>query len=265
MAQIMLPTGSTMEQTLAVAKDVQTYLLEKEKDSVEACMAVVGIGFSGRAQNNSMLFVKLKDWELRNRPELRVKAIARRAMAAFSGNKSALIFAFPPPSVVELGNARGVDFQLVDRGGLGHAALINARNQLLGMAAQDKRLANVRPNGMEDEPEFRVDVDWEKAGALGLNLNSVHSTLASAFGSAYVNNFIHAGRVKRVYVQSDSKYRSLPSDLDKLYVRNNEGTMVPFASFFYDGAGRSARGWNVSTVFVGNLGRARPGQVQARL
>ncbi len=231
MAQIMLPTGSTMEQTLAVAKDVQTYLLEKEKDSVEACMAVVGIGFSGRAQNNSMLFVKLKDWELRNRPELRVKAIARRAMAAFSGNKSALIFAFPPPSVVELGNARGVDFQLVDRGGLGHAALINARNQLLGMAAQDKRLANVRPNGMEDVPEFRVDVDWEKAGALGLNLNSVHSTLASAFGSAYVNNFIHAGRVKRVYVQSDSKYRSLPSDLDKLYVRNNEGRMVPFASF----------------------------------
>lgn len=231
MAQIMLPTGSTMEQTLAVAKEVQTYLLEKEKDSVEACMAVVGIGFSGRAQNNSMLFVKLKDWDLRNRPELRVKAVARRAMAAFSGNKSALIFAFPPPSVVELGNARGVDFQLVDRGGLGHAALINARNQLLGMAAQDKRLANVRPNGMEDVPEFRVDVDWEKAGALGLNLNSVHSTLASAFGSAYVNNFIHAGRVKRVYVQSDSKYRSIPSDLDKLYVRNNEGKMVPFASF----------------------------------
>ena len=130
-------------------------------------MTIAGMGFSGRAQNNGMVFVKLKDWELRDRPELRVKAIAGRAMGAFSRIRNAMVFAFPPPAVIELGNAGGVDFQLMDRGGLGHAALMSARNQLLGMAAQDPRLANVRPNGMEDVPEFRVDVDWEKAGALG--------------------------------------------------------------------------------------------------
>jgi HAE1 family hydrophobic/amphiphilic exporter-1 len=142
-----------------------------------------------------------------------------------------MVFAFPPPPVIELGNARGVDFQLIDRGGLGHAALMGARNQLLGMAAQDPRLIAVRPNGMDDVPEFRVDVDWEKAGALGLPINSIHNTISAAFGSAYVNNFIQAGRVKRVYVQADAPFRKLPTDLDKLYVRNLAGKMVPFASF----------------------------------
>ena len=231
MAQIMLPTGATMEQTLKVSDEVQRYFLEHEKEAVETCLAISGMGFSGRAQNNGMIFVKLRDWKLRTRPDLRVKAVARRAMMAFSRNTSALIFAFPPPAVVELGNAKGVDFQLEDRGGLGHGALLNARNQLLGMAAKDPRLVNVRPNGMEDVPEFRIDVDWEKAGALGLPLSSIHSTIASALGSAYVNNFIQGGRVKRVFVQADAQYRSLPSDLDKLYVRNTAGKMVPFSSF----------------------------------
>jgi hydrophobe/amphiphile efflux-1 (HAE1) family protein len=150
---------------------------------------------------------------------------------AFSRNSSALVFVFPPPSVVEMGNARGVDFQLVDRGGLGHLALIDARNQLLGMAAKDRRLVNVRPNGLEDVPEFRIDVDWEKAGALGVPISSIHNTISSAFGSAYINNFIQGGRVKRVFVQADAPYRSQPSDLKKLYVRNISGKMVPFASF----------------------------------
>jgi len=231
MAQIILPTGSTMEQTLMVSDEVQRYFKEKEKEAVESCMTIAGYGFSGRAQNNAMLFVKLRDWKLRERPDLRVKAVAGRTMRAFSRNGSAMVFAFPPPSVVELGNARGVDFQLVDRAGLGHSALMNARNQLLGMVAQDKRLMNVRPNGMEDVPEFRIDVDWEKAGALGLPISSIHNTISAAFGSAYVNNFIQGGRVKRVFVQADAPYRSLPSDLDKLYVRNTAGKMVPFASF----------------------------------
>jgi HAE1 family hydrophobic/amphiphilic exporter-1 len=130
-----------------------------------------------------------------------------------------------------MGNARGVDFQLLDRGGLGHAALMNARNQLLGMAAKDPRLANVRPNGMEDVPQFRIDVDWEKTGAMGIPLPSIHNTIAAAFGGAYVNNFIQAGRVKKVYVQADAPYRMLPQHLEKLYVRNATGQMTPFASF----------------------------------
>ena len=231
LTQIVMPTGSTLEQTQAVADDVQRYFLEHEKEAVDSCMGVAGMGFSGRAQNNGMLFVKLKDWKLRDRSDLRVKAIAGRAMAEFSKIRNAMVFAFPPPPVIELGNAIGFDFQLMDRGGLGHEALMNARNQLLGMAAQDHRLAKVRPNGMEDVPEYRIDVDWEKAGAQGLPITSIHNTISAAFGSAYVNDFIQGGRVKRVYAQADAPYRMLPKDLEKLYVRNAAGKMVPFASF----------------------------------
>jgi HAE1 family hydrophobic/amphiphilic exporter-1 len=231
MSQIIMPTGATLEQTKAVALDVQNYYLEKEKDSIESCMAIAGMGFSGRAQNNGMVFVKLKDWELRNRADMRVKAIAGRAMAAFSQMRNAMVFAFPPPAVVELGNAQGVDFQLLDRGGLGHEALMNARNQLLGMASQDPRLASVRPNGMEDVPQFRVDVDWDRAGAQGIAISSINNTLSAAFGSSYVNNFIQAGRVKKVYVQADAAYRMLPKDLETFYVRNAAGKMVPFSAF----------------------------------
>ncbi|MGA2240458.1 MAG: efflux RND transporter permease subunit [Verrucomicrobiota bacterium] len=231
LAQIMMPTSATLEQTQAVADEVRRYFQENEKDAVESCMTIAGMGFAGRAQNNGMVFAMLKNWNLRDRPNLRVKAIAGRAMMAFARMRKAMVFAFPPPPVFELGTARGVDFQLMDRGGLGHDALMTARNQFLGMAMQDKRLANVRPNGMEDVPQFRVDVDWEKAGTLGLPISSIHNTLSAAFGSAYVNNFIQAGRVKRVYVQADAPYRRLPSDLEKIYVRNTAGKMVPFASF----------------------------------
>jgi HAE1 family hydrophobic/amphiphilic exporter-1 len=231
MCQIIMPTGSTLEQTQAVADQVKQHFLEKENEAVESCMTIVGMSFAGRSQNNGMVFVKLKDWELRNRGDLRVKAIAGRAMATFSRMRNAMVFAFPPPPVIELGTARGVDFQLVDRGGLGHETLMTARNQFLTMAAKDPRLTNVRPNGIEDVPQFRVDVDWEKAGTLGLPISSIHSTLSAAFGSTYVNNFIQAGRVKRVYVQADAPYRRLPSDLERIYVRNTSGKMVPFASF----------------------------------
>ena len=231
LAQVMMPTGSTLEQTKKIVDNIRHYLDENEKETVESCLTISGFGYSGRAQTNGMVFIKLKDWKLRNRSDMRVKAIAGRAMRAFSQIRAALVFAFPPPPVIELGNARGFDFQLLDRGGLGHGALMAARNQLLGMAAQDKRLAAVRPNGMEDVPQYQIDVDWEKAGALGIPITSIHNTIAAAFGGAYVNDFIQAGRVKRVYAQADAPYRMLPKDLEKLYVRNTEGKMVPFSSF----------------------------------
>jgi len=231
LSQILMPTGSTLDQTQAVADEVQRHFQENEKKAVQSILTISGIGFSGRAQNNGMVFAMLKDWKLRERPGLKAQAVAGRVMAAFSGYRKAMVFAFPPPAVVELGNARGIDFQLMDRGGLGHAALMNARNQLLGMAAKDPRLTKVRPNGMEDVPEYRVDVDWEKAGALGVSIASIHGTIGAAFGSSYVNDFIQSGRVKRVYLQADAPYRMLPKDLEKLYVRSAAGTMVPFASF----------------------------------
>ncbi len=231
MVQAMLPANSTLEQTQKIMDEVKTHFLEHEKDAVETVMTITGASFSGRGQNSGMAFVKLRDWDLRNRPELKVGAVAGRAMAEFSQIRNAMVFAFAPPAVVELGQAKGFDFQLLDRGGLGHAKLMEARNQLLGMVAKDPVLTKVRPNGLEDVPEYRIDVDWEKAGALGIPISSIHTTISAAFGSAYVNDFIQGGRVKRVYVQADAAYRMLPRDLERLHVRNNAGRMVPFSSF----------------------------------
>ncbi len=229
--QALLPGGSTLEQTKAVMDEVKTHFLEQESAAVESVMTVSGYNFSGRGQNAGMAFVKLKDWGLRDRPDLRVNAIAGRAMGRFSQVRNAMIFAFPPPAVIELGTAKGFDFQLLDRGGLGHEKLMAARNQVLGVASQHPALAMVRPNGLEDVPEYRVDVDWQKAGALGTPIDGIHTTISAAFGSAYVNDFIQGGRVKRVYAQADAPYRMLPEDLEKLYVRNLGGSMVPFSSF----------------------------------
>jgi len=231
LAQIIMPTGSTLEQTQEVANQVQTYFLEHEPDAVETCMTIAGMSFSGRGQNGGMVFVKLKDWALRDRDDLRVKAIAGRAMVGLSSIRGGIVYAFPPPSVVELGTAIGFDFQLQDRGGLGHGALMAARNQLLGLANRDPRLAKVRPNGQEDVPQYRVDVDWDRVGAMGLSLSAIHNTIAASFGSTYVNDFVQGGRIKRVYAQADAQHRMLPQDIDKLYVRNNAGDMVPFSSF----------------------------------
>jgi len=175
--------------------------------------------------------VKLKDWDLRNRPNLKVGPVAARAMGEFSRIRNAMVFAFAPPAVFELGTSKGFDFQLQDRGGLGHDAMMAARNQLLGMAAQDPRLMRVRPSGLEDVTQYRIDVDWEKAGALGVPINAIHNTISASFGSAYVNDFIQGGRVKRVYAQADAPYRMLPKDLERLYVRNASGTMTPFTAF----------------------------------
>jgi HAE1 family hydrophobic/amphiphilic exporter-1 len=229
--QAMLPANSSLEQTVKVLDGVREHFQVGEKDAVEGVLTIAGTSFAGRGQNMALAFVRLRDWELRNRPDLKVGPVAGRAMKVFSQFRNAIVFAFPPPAVTELGNAKGFDFQLQDRGGVGHQALMAARNQLLGMAAKDPRLVGVRPNSMEDVPEYRVDVDWEKAGALGVPITSIHDTIAAAFGSAYVNDFIQAGRVKRVYVQADALYRMLPRDLEKLYVRNTAAKMVPFSSF----------------------------------
>jgi HAE1 family hydrophobic/amphiphilic exporter-1 len=229
--QAMLPTGSTLEQTNQVLDQVRDHFLEDEKDAVASIFTVAGRGFSGAGQNVGLGFVKLKDWELRPGAHLKVDALAGRAMGKFSQFRNAMVFAFPPPAVLELGRAGGFDFQLQDRVGLGHEALMAARNQMLGMAAKDPRLIRVRPSGLEDVTQYRIDVDWEKAGALGVPIGSIHHTIAAAFGSAYVNDFIQGGRVKRVYAQADAPFRMLPKDLERLYVRNAAGTMTPFTSF----------------------------------
>ncbi|MDD3618065.1 MAG: efflux RND transporter permease subunit [Desulfobulbaceae bacterium] len=230
LVQAMLPSGSTLEQTEAVMTKVRAYFLEEEKEAVESVISVAGASFGGQGQNMAFGFIKLKDWDLRQRPDLKVDAIAGRAMGALSQIKEAMVFAFPPPPVVELGMATGFDLQLQDRGGLGHDQLMAARDQLIGMAAQDPRLTRVRPNGMNDVAEYYVDVDWDKAGALGIPISSIHNIISSAFGSAYVNDFIQAGRVKKVYAQVDAEHRMLPQDLEKLYLRNSQGAMVPFSS-----------------------------------
>ena len=229
--QAMLPANSAVEQTKGVLGKVRSHFLEQEQDAVESVMTIAGYGFSGRGQNVGMAFVRLKDWDQRQRPGLNVRDVTGRAMGVFSQFRDAMVFAFAPPAVVELGQANGFDFQLLDRGGIGHTGLMAARNQMLGMVARDPRVTRVRPNGLEDVPEYRIDVDWEKAGAMGVPITAIQNTISAAFGSAYVNDFIQSGRVKRVFVQADAPYRKLPKDLEKLYVRNSAGKMVPFSAF----------------------------------
>ncbi|CAO3458198.1 efflux RND transporter permease subunit [Azospirillum largimobile] len=225
------PPNASAERTAETAKAVTTHFLEKEKDSVEGLFTIVGFNFSGRGQNAGMAFVRLKDWSERTQPSQKPQAIAGRAMGALSRLKDAVVFAFLPPSVPGLGNATGFDLQLVDRGGLGHDRLMQARNQLLGMAAQNPKLVGVRPNGLEDTPQFKLDIDREKASALGLSLSDINTTLSVAWGSSYVNDFIDQGRVKKVYLQADAPYRMQPSDIDRWYVRNSSNQMVPFSAF----------------------------------
>jgi multidrug efflux pump len=228
---ISTPPGSTAERTLDSVKQVEDYFLEQEQENVEHLFTVIGFSFAGNGQNSAMGFVDLQDWDDRQRPDQTVFAITGRAMGALMQIKDAMAFAIFPPPVRELGNASGFDFQLVDRSGNGHEALMQARNMLLGMAAQNPLLTGVRPNGLEDVPEFKVDIDHEKASALGLSINDINRTLQTAWGGSYINDFIDEGRIKKVYMQSDSPYRMNPEDLNKWYVRNNKGEMVPFSSF----------------------------------
>ena len=212
-------------------REVERHFLQDEKDAVQALFTVAGFSFSGSGQNAGIAFVRLKDWKERPGARNSVQAVAGRAMAAFSKLRDAMVFAFAPPAVLELGVANGFDMYLQDRAGAGHEALIAARNQLLGLAAKDPVLVAVRPNGQEDTPQFSVDVDTVQAGALGLSMADINATLSAAWGSAYVNDFIDKGRVKKVYLQADAPYRMVPEDLDKWYVRNAQGDMVPFSMF----------------------------------
>ena len=230
-AQIQLPAGSSQEETLKVIAQVEKYFLEEEKDAVDSLLTVAGFSFAGNSQGSGMAFVRLKDWSQRKDPSLKVQAVAGRAMREFSKIRNAMVFAFVPPAIMELGNATGFDFQLQDRAGLGHDALIAARNQLLGMAGAEKDLTAVRPNGQDDTPQFRIDVDQDKAGALSLSLGEINSALATVWGGSYVNDFIDKGRVKKVYVQGDAPFRMLPEDMERWYFRNSKGEMAPFSSF----------------------------------
>ncbi|MGD9506277.1 MAG: efflux RND transporter permease subunit [Syntrophobacteraceae bacterium] len=229
--QVQLPAGATRERTLKVVREVERHLLVDQKDAVKSVLVVAGFSFAGRGQNSAIAFVSLKDWKLRNRPDLRVKAVAGKAMAAFSKIRDAMVFAFPPPAVMELGNATGFDLELQDRAGLGHDKLMAARNQFLGMAAKNPVLTAVRPNGQEDTPEFKLDIDYEKAGALGLSLGSVNDLVSIAWGGSYVNDFIYNNRVKKVYLQGDAPYRMLPEDIGRWYIRSDSGSMTPLSSF----------------------------------
>ena len=229
--QVMLPAGATQERTLEVLKKVEQHYLENEKDTVRALFTVAGFSFGGSGQNMGIGFVNLRDWDERKAPGMDVRSVAGRAMGAFSQIREAMVFAFVPPAVIELGTSGGFTMQLQDRSGLGHDALLAARNQFLGMAAQDKRLVGVRPNGQEDMAELKLDIDHAKAGALGVSVSDINDTLSTAWGGSYVNDFLDRGRIKKVYLQGDAPARMTQEDLDKWYVRNKAGEMVPFSAF----------------------------------
>ena len=227
-----LPAGATQERTQKVLDEVTDYYLTKEKANVNSVFTVNGFGFSGRGQNTGIAFVSLKNWDERPGDENKVEAITGRAMGRFSQIKDAMVFAFNLPAIVELGTATGFDFELIDQANLGHEKLTQARNQLLGEAAQHPDLlTQVRPNGLEDTPQFKIDIDQEKAQALGVSISDINTTLGAAWGGSYVNDFIDRGRVKKVYVMSEAQYRMLPSDINSWFVRGADGQMVPFSAF----------------------------------
>jgi multidrug efflux pump len=228
---VQLPAGASVERTVNVLKQVQEYFDVNESKTVESVVTVAGFGFAGRGQNMGLCFVKLKDFKLRQSPELKAKAIVGRAMGGFSKFRDGLAFAIAPPAVVELGQANGFDFMLQDRGGLGHAKLMEARGQLLGMAMKNPKLVGMRPNGQDDSPQFKLDVDDVRAGAQGVAMSDINDVLTTAWGSTYVTDFIDNGRIKKVFLQGDAKYRMLPEDINSWYVRNKSGNMVPFSAF----------------------------------
>ncbi|HET7202207.1 MAG TPA: efflux RND transporter permease subunit [Steroidobacteraceae bacterium] len=229
-SMVSAPVGSTQQRTLQSIEKVEQHFLENEP-AIRSIFAIVGFSFAGGGQNAGMAFVNLKPWDERDSADLHVKAVARRAMGALMQIKDAMAFAFAPPPVTELGVATGFTFYLQDNAGHGHAALVAARNQLLGLATQSKLLTNVRPNGQDDTPQFKLNIDTAKAAALGVEIANVNSTLSAAWGGSYIDDFIDRGRVKRVYVQADAPYRMTPEDFRLWSVRNAEGGMVPVSSF----------------------------------
>ena len=229
--QITLPTGAVQERTMAVAKEVSKFYLEDEKANVDFTFIIAGFSFSGSGQNAGLAFTRLKDWDERKGSQNTAQAVAQRAFMKFMQLPDAQVFALVPPSVQELGQSSGFDIQMQDRGNVGHAALMQYRNQVLGMAAQNPRLQGVRPNSLDDTPQLHIDIDQAKANTLGVLPSNINSTLSAAWGSAYINDFLDRGRVKRVYMQGDAPYRMKPEDLNRWYVRNNAGDMTPFSSF----------------------------------
>ncbi len=225
------PSGATTARTAQSLATVRDHFLTAEKDNVDGVFTVNGFSFAGVGQNSGLAFVNLKDWSVRNGAENGAAAIAGRSMGAFSQFRDAMIFALVMPAVPELGNATGFDLQLVDQVGMGHEKLVQARNMMLGMAMQDPRLAQVRPMSLDDAPQLKIEVDQDKARALGVDLGEVNSTIAAAWGGQYVNDFVDRGRVKRVYIQADQPYRMKPEDLNAFFVRGTDGAMVPYGAF----------------------------------
>jgi multidrug efflux pump len=271
--QVNTPPGATANRTQQVLDTITDYFLHDEARVTNGILCVNGFGFAGHGQSSGLCFVQLKDWSQRHGAANTVAALSHRAMGRFMQIKDAMVFAFVPPAVLELGNATGFDFELKDNAELGHAALMQARNQLLGMASQDPVFLGVRPNGLNDEPQYKLVIDEEKASALGITLADINTQLGAAWGSAYVNDFIDQGRVKRVYIQGEAEARMLPGDFDNWYVRNtstagatgsaltSQQQMVPFSAFAHgewiSGSPKLERYNGVSSMEI--LGQAAPG------
>lgn len=231
MTLIQGPTGATAERTQRVVETVENHFAQAEAENVDSVFGVVGFSFAGQGQNMGLAFVRMKDWEERPSPAQSVQAVAGRAFPAFMGIRDAQVFPIVPPSVIELGNVSGFDFYLQALGGQTHEQLLEARNQFLGMAAQSPLIGSARPSGLEDAAQFKLDIDWRAAGAVGVTPANVGTTLNIAWAGTYVNDFNDNGRIKRVYVQGEPDSRATPADLQKWRVRNASGDLVPFANF----------------------------------
>ena len=230
-ALVQLEPGATFDRSLEVVSKVEDHFLKSETEAVDSLMCIVGFSFAGNGQNNGMCFIKMKDWGMRDRADLRVGAVAGRAMATFSQVQNANIYIMMPPAVMELGTANGFDFELLDRANMGHERFMEIRNELLMKAWQSPVLTSVRPNGLNDTPQYQLDFDLAKAAAQGVDLNELNSTVTSLWGSYYVNDFLDRGRTKKVFLQADAQYRSKAEDFNQIRIRNRDGQMVPFSSF----------------------------------
>ena len=231
MTLVQLPPSASLERTDKVITTMTDYFMNKEKEHVESIFTVSGFSFTGVGQNAGLAFIKLKDWSERTTPESQIGAIIQRGMSLNMIKDASYIMPLQLPAMPELGVSAGFDIQLKDASGQGHEKLIAARNAILGMAAQDKRLAGVRPNGQEDTPQYQINIDQAQAGAMGVSIADINTTMSMAWGGSYINDFVDRGRVKKVYVQGEANARMMPEDLNKWYVRNSSGTMVPFSAF----------------------------------
>lgn len=231
MAMVSLPAGSTVERTNTAQAKLRDYFFNAEAENVDTIMSVTGFSFSGSGQNAGLSFIKLKDWSLRQRPDQHADAIVARAYMPLMGIREGLAFAFNLPAIPELGVASGFDLYLQDNGGAGHEALTKVRQDYIYAAQQSPLLVQIRANGQDDTPQFKLNIDYEKALALGLDVNSINTTLSVAWGSSYIDNFMERSRVKKIFVQAEASARMTELDLNKWYVRNNKGEMVPCSAF----------------------------------